>query len=59
MRRREFLAAGNPKAALRMYERAQALGPDVPCALVNAAQMQEQLGNASEAERLDRRAPAV
>ena len=51
-------AAGHPTEALRMYERALALGHDLPYALVNAAQMQEKLGNTGEAERLYRRALA-
>jgi len=43
-------------AALECFERALAISPDLPFALVNAGQAQNRLGRSSEAEALFRRA---
>jgi Tfp pilus assembly protein PilF len=43
-------------AALRCFERALAIHPDLPFALVNAGQAQNRLGRPAEAEKLFRRA---
>lgn len=52
-------AAGNYSAAVRYYEKALELGPNLTYALVNAALAYSQLGNVAEAERLYRRVLTV
>ena len=51
--------AGNFTEAMRCYQRALDLAPDLGYVLVNAAHAQENLGRAAEAERLYRRALAA
>ncbi len=51
--------AGNFTEALRCYQKALDLGPDLGYVLVNAAHAQESLGRAAEAERLYRHALAA
>ena len=48
--------AGNLSEALRCYLKALDLAPDLPYALVNAAQTQDKLGHAADAEQLYRHA---
>ncbi len=43
-------------AALRCFERALKINPDLPFAIINAGQAQNRLGNTAEAEKLFRRA---
>jgi tetratricopeptide (TPR) repeat protein len=50
------MARGNHAAALGYFEKALALQPDLPYALINAGQAHQRLGNAAAAEEQFRRA---